>query len=173
MNNLRIVNQFIIFISYVLVQVLFAKNLELFGLAFCFIYVNFILLFPLGLSNQLLLLLAFLMGILIDVFYDTLGMHAAATVLIAFLRPRIIQLISTRQEVEGLTMQDLGLRWFLTYSISLIFVHHLYIFMLQQFNFTMLLRTLLKVVASSAYTLAIIIIIQYLSYSFAKEYARK
>lgn len=173
MNNLDVTRKFLLFFVYVIVQVFFAKDLELFGIAFCFIYIHYLLTLPLNTSRATLLFLGFLLGFTIDVFYDTLGIHSAACVFIAYIRPYVINLTSSKIDISELSLRDTGLKWFLTYSIILVFIHHLFLFMLQQFNTYMLFRTILKTLASTSFTVFIIMIIQYVPYSPIVGNARK
>ncbi|MEO1655130.1 MAG: hypothetical protein AAFU64_16400, partial [Bacteroidota bacterium] len=149
MNNRELVLNIVLFFVYVIIQVFFAKNLELFGLAFCFLYINYILLLPIDMSRMVFLLIAFAMGFLIDLFYDTLGMHAAALVLIAYLRPFVISIVSSKNEIFEISLKETGLRWFLSYLSVMIFIHHLLLFLLQQFSFRLIFKTLLKTGAST------------------------
>ncbi len=153
------------FLAHFLVQVLFVHNLELFGIAFCFVYINFILILPLQINRNLLLLLAFAIGFLIDGFYDTLGIHTLASVLIAYIRPFLVDALSTKVEITELNITNTGLYWFITYCLVLIGIHHLLIFFLQQFNFRMFFETFIRATASSLFTLLAIILIQYFFYS--------
>lgn len=173
MNNRELVLNIVLFFVYVIVQVFFAKNLELFGLAFCFLYINYTLLLPIEMNRMVSLLIAFGMGFLIDIFYDTLGMHAAALVLITYLRPFVIGVVSSKNEIFEISLRETGLRWFLSYATIMIFVHHLVLFLFQQFSFRLIFKTLLKTGASTLFTLVIILIIQYLFYSPGLRYARR
>ena len=165
MSNILIIRYILSFLIYVFVQILFAKNLELFGVAFCFVYIHFLLTLPLTINPLALLTTGFVLGITIDSFYDTLGMHTFACVLIAYLRPFAVNLISSRNEILNLSVKDTGIQWFSIYTLSLIFVHHFLIFLLQQFNFDMFFYTFIKVIASSIFTYLAIIVIEYLIYT--------
>ncbi len=157
------------FVIHLLIQIFFIHHLELFGLAFCFLYINFILTLPLDANRNVVLLSAFGLGLLLDGFYDTLGIHAFACVLIAYLRSFTIGLIGSKTEITELAIRNTGLSWFVTYSFVLILIHHLVIFFFQQFNFEMFLHTLLRVIASSLFTLITVILVQYLLYSNTKN----
>ena len=173
MNSTNPIRQIILFIIYVFVQAFFAKNLELFGLAFCFIYINYLLIYPIDVDKVVFLLIGFGLGFVIDIFYDTLGIHSAACVLIAYIRPFVIRFMTTKQELFGISIKEAGLRWFFTYSLILVSIHHLVLFILQRFNFQMFGGTLLKVIASTAMTVFVVIIIQYSFYSPYVNHARK
>lgn len=173
MNNSNPIKLIILFFVYVFIQVFFAKNLELFGIAFCFIYINYLLIFPLEIDKVLLLILGFVLGFLIDIFYDTLGIHSAACVLVAFIRPIVVRLMTSKQEILAISIKEAGFRWFLTYSLILVGIHHFILFVLQRFNFGMFPGTLLKSVASTLFTVLVIILIQYSFNSPYVSHARK
>jgi hypothetical protein len=144
----------------------------LFDVAFCFVYIAFILLLPFEISPLVLLFLGFSTGLLMDVFYDTLGMHAAASTLVAYFRPYIIRFNTPRGGYEQnarLSLQSMGMEWFAPYSLVLIFMHHAVLFFVEASQFNLFLFTLLKTVASTAFTFVVVIIMQYLFFSAAKS----
>lgn len=169
MNRLGIF-QVLLFVVYVLVQVIFLKTLALFGVAFCFLYVAYILLLPVETSPMALLAIAFGMGLIMDLFYYSPGLHTSACVLIAFLR-RYWLLANTPQGGydAGVTpsLATGGLQWFLVYSIPLIFVHHAVLFFTEIGGFHLFWFTLGKATASTLFTVLVIVILQYLFYSKA------
>lgn len=155
------------FFLYVLTQVLLLKNLVLFDVAFCFVYIAFILMLPLQISSSGLILAGFITGFTIDVFYDSLGINAAATTLIAFLRPAWLNLITPRagyEEINLPTLKTLGLSWFMIYALPLIFIHHIMIFYIEAGGFTMFFFTLSKVISSTIFTFLVIVLSQYMFY---------
>jgi rod shape-determining protein MreD len=172
MNNLSLVGQTIAFFTYVFVQVFFAKHLELFGVAFCFIYINYILLMPIQTDRVVMLLAAFLLGLLVDMFYDTLGIHSFACVFVAYFRPFLISFLS-KEDLFAISIKETGLAWFVRYAGVLLFVHHFLLFFLQQFNFRMFFETLLKVSASTLLTLLFCLMVQYLFSSSVVSDVRK
>jgi rod shape-determining protein MreD len=155
------------FIILVLVQVLVLRNIELGMFLNPFLYVLFILMLPFETPRTLLLVLGFAMGITIDMFYDTQGMHAAATVFMAFCRPSILKLFSPRDGYEfGVkpTIQYLGVPWFISYAGILIVLHHLALFFIEVFHFSEIFFTSLRALTSSAATLLLVTVSQFLFY---------
>ncbi len=105
------------------------------------------------------------MGITVDMFDDTAGMHAAACVFIAYIRPTVLKLFSPRDGYEFGTqpsIQYLGVPWFLSYSTILIVLHHLVLFYIEVFRFSEFFSTFLRVIISSAFTVLLVVISQYL-----------
>ncbi len=167
MSNLNIPGLVLSFFAFTLLQVTLFRNLVLFDLAFCYIYIAFILNLPFDTGRVLLMLLAFLCGFVVDIFYDTLGIHAFASVFIAFLKPPWTTAIPPRGGYEmGMkpTLKIMGFSWFLTYALPLILLHHLTLFFIEAGGLHLMGYTLVKVIFSTLFTFIVLIIIQYLFY---------
>lgn len=161
----QIVSNLIRFIVLVLVQVLILNNVQLNGYINPFMYILFIMLLPIETPGWLLLLLSLAMGLTIDMFSNTLGMHAAASVFIGYLRPRIIRSIAPRDGYESetnLNVSGMGLRWFISYTIIMVLLHHSVLFFIEAFSFVEFFSTMFRVILSSTLTILLIIISQYL-----------
>ncbi len=162
--NRSVIIQFISFFFYLLFQVLVLKNLVLFNVAFCFLYIVFLLSLPIDINPLLLMVIGFLLGISIDTFYDSLGLHAFAMVLVAYLRNYWIAAITPQGGYDSGTLPVLdtnGIQWFLVYTIPLIFVHHFVLFFWEAAGFTNFWFTFLKVISSVMFTLMVILILQF------------
>jgi rod shape-determining protein MreD len=154
----------LIFIILILLQVLLFNNIQFSGYVNPYVYIMFILLLPFEIPAWLLLLLSFAIGGFIDFFSGSPGMHASATVLAAFVRPFILRVISPRDGYEpnsDLSMINYGFRWFFTYTILIVLVHHTTLFYLEVFRFAEFFRTLLRVLLSSLFSVAFIVLIEY------------
>jgi len=170
MNNLLIKN-IIRFVVLLFLQVLILDNINFGGYVNPYLYVYFILLLPFEIPGWLLLFSSFALGFGIDIFAATLGMHTAASVLMAFSRPIVIKSISSSKEYEaGIqpSISDLGFRWFFTYTIILVFIHHFALFYLEVFRFTNFFNTLGKIIYSVIFTVILVVITQYLFLKRAK-----
>lgn len=155
------------FIVLVLFQVLVINNIQLSTLLNPFIYTLFILLLPFETPGWLLLIVAFLLGISIDIFTNTPGLHAASTVFMSVFRPSVLRYIAPRDGYETGTFPRLafyGFTWFLKYALFLIFVHHLFLFILESFGFKDFLSILLRTFLSSSVSIFLIILSQYIIY---------
>jgi rod shape-determining protein MreD len=154
----------LIFIILILLQVLLFNNIQFSGYINPYVYIMFILLLPFEIPAWLLLLLSFAIGGLIDFFSGSPGMHASATVLAAFVRPFVLRVISPRDGYEpnsDLSMINYGFRWFFTYTLLIVLVHHTALFYLEVFRFAEFFRTLLRVLLSSLFSVAFIVLIEY------------
>ncbi len=157
-----LVGQFILLLS---VQVLLLKNLALFGVAFCFIYLLAILLLPISIRTIPLMIIAFFMGLSVDIFYETIGMHAAAATLLAFLRNFWLKTVSPSggyDEGSIPSIRSQSMSWFITYSFPLFFAFSMLLFSVDFWGTGNWLNVLNKSFFSSIFTLILAIIVQLL-----------
>jgi hypothetical protein len=164
MTSKSLFSQVLIFVFYLLLQIFFVRQLVLFNYAFCFVYIAAVALLPFEISLVTLLGLAFGAGMFVDIFYNTIGANAAAMVLIAFLRPSIITLLTPQRgydERQVLSLNSMGLTWFITYIGTLTFIHHLVLFSLEASDWGLFFPVLLKVICSTIFTTAVIMITQF------------
>lgn len=167
MNGRDFFLQAIYFVIYVGLQIVFVRNLVVFDVAFCFIYITFILLLPLETGSVLLLLLSLVTGLIVDSFYDTAGIHAAACVFMGYLRPWVIRIITPRGGYEQnlkISLDHMGNEWFFSYSLILILFHHLTLFLIEASQWSLIPAALLKTVCSTIFTWIILVLTQYLFY---------
>ncbi|MDW7695669.1 rod shape-determining protein MreD [Flammeovirgaceae bacterium SG7u.111] len=172
MSNKKIILFTISFFIYVLFQVIFLKNLVMFNVAFCYLYVAFLLSLPIETPKVYLLVAAFVLGLSVDIFYDTLGIHAAACTLIAYLRPFWIKLLKPRTDYESDSepaVREMGLTWYILYAFPLLVIHHLLFFIIEASGLQQFWDLLAKTVATAVFTLFVIVIIQYLFYMQPKR----
>jgi rod shape-determining protein MreD len=155
------------FLILILVQVLLLNNIHFLGYINPYVYILFILLLPFETKRWVLLLLAFILGLSVDFFSNSLGIHAAATVFAAYFRPGVMSLITSRKEYEpGLepSIADLGFQWFFMYTLILVSLHHLMLFMLEVFRFSNFFSTLGHSILNTLFTVLFIILAQYVFY---------
>ncbi|GGZ21617.1 hypothetical protein GCM10007049_12930 [Echinicola pacifica] len=155
------------FILYFLIQVLILKNLVVFGMGFCLLYVVFILLLPIELSAIPTMIIAFLMGFGLDIFYDSMGLHTASAVMLAFFRSPWLKVITPTGGYDPNTpptLLNMGMGWFLVYSLPLILLHHLTFFFIDNMGTFLYLPMIYKILASTLFTFVIGVIVQVLFY---------
>lgn len=150
---------------YMILQILFLRNVVLFNYAFCFVYIGGVLLLPADTDRLYLLLIGFAMGFTVDVFSNTFGMHAFATVLIAYLKP---YLVNYQMEAKGTERMELGIRSqglgsFLAYIVPLIFIHHAVLFLMEMNSFGMILYTFIRICASVVLSTIVLILLELFS----------
>jgi purine-cytosine permease-like protein len=54
-----------------------------------------------------------------------------------------------------------GFRWFLLYTLTIVLIHHFALFYLEIFRFTNFFRTFLRVILSSLFSIAFILLLEY------------
>jgi cell shape-determining protein MreD len=170
--NRKLIGNIIRFILLVFAQIYIFNKIQISGFINPQVYVLFILMLPFEISGFWLLSFAFMMGLTIDFFQHTPGMHAAASVTLAFLRPGVIRLVGKKDDLEPWqypNIRDSGALWFFTYTLILVFLHHLFLFYLEVFRFNEFFQTLLKVLINTALSSMIIMLIQFLFYSRRSE----
>ncbi len=154
-----------IFIVSVLLQVLVLNHILIFRMISPFFYLIFLLLLPYDTPRAMLLVLGFILGLSVDAFTNTLGVHTAVCVLIGFIRPGILEQISTRETRESVSaprISTMGLNWFIGYTAIFVAIHHLLLFMLEAFTFQGILFTLARAFLSGILSIILIVISQFL-----------
>jgi hypothetical protein len=154
----------LIFILLILLQVLLFNNIQFSGYVNPYVYIMFILLLPFEIPSWILLLLAFGTGLIIDFFSSSPGMHTFATVLTGFVRPYVLRIVSPRDGYESgadPSMVAYGFRWFLSYAILMVLIHHITLFYVEVFRFADFFRTFLRVILSTIFSVAFILLIEF------------
>lgn len=155
----------------IILQVIIFRNIALFDVAFCFVYIGILLFLPVETDRIIALIIAFILGLLIDVFYNSLGIHASSAVFLAFIRYFWIKAIMPQGGYEGnisLNISNMGFQWFTSYAVPIIFVHHLMLFFLEAGGVTHFGYTFLKIILSSFFTFFVIALVQMLFFSNKK-----
>lgn len=159
MNNIITLN-IVRFIILILLQALVLNNINFLGYLNPYIYILFIILYPIKNNRLLFLFLSFSLGLTLDLFLDSGGIHAAACVTIAYIRPVLLKFsfgaIYEHQNIKFGTT-ELGQR--LSYFSVIIFIHHLLIFSLEIFNSSKIILILKKSLFSSIFTIILCLLI--------------
>jgi len=167
MGNRNIVGVALHFIIYTAIQLLFFRNVALFQNTFCYLYIATIILLPFETGRIAQLFIGFAIGMFVDFFYDTLGMHAFASVFLAYARMVTLNYLqpSTGYESGGKPLvREMGITWFATYAIILVFLHHMVFFAIESSDFSLLLGTLVQSIGSTIFTFTVIMIGQLVFY---------
>lgn len=152
------------FALLVIFQVMVLNYLEPgFGI-YPMIYPLFIFMLPVELATVYVMLLAFLIGMAVDSASNTYGLHASSSVLMAFLRPQVFKWLSPREGYENIetpSLYSLGTRLFIySYALLLVF-HNSWYFFVESFKLNEFLWVLLKIVLSTAVSLALSLLVQF------------
>tara|TARA_B110000908_G_C10244813_1_gene448191 strand:- start:1520 stop:2020 length:501 start_codon:yes stop_codon:yes gene_type:complete len=146
---------------YVLLQVLVLNEILFSAYINPFLYVVLIISLPLKTPKWFLLSYAFLLGFSIDLFSGSLGFHSTATILIAFVKPFISKITIPHNvlgETDKITLNKIGSKAFITFSLFLILIHNSCLFITEHLSVNLALFG--KILASSVVTLIIVLITQ-------------
>jgi hypothetical protein len=151
-----------------LVQILFLKNLAVFGHAFGFLYLLGLLILPSTIRTIPLMLIGFCLGFILDVFFETIGMHTAAATLFAFLKPIWLKAASPTggfDEAEEPSLGQIGFGRYISYAFPLLFVYSLAFFIADQWGTGGFFGVLSKSFFSALFTLMLTLVVQLLFFS--------
>ena len=155
----EILKNSLLFIGLIFIQVIILNNINFLGYINPFLYILFIIVFPLRRDRGLLLIVSFFLGLSIDFFLDSGGVNAAATICIAYLRLPLIKALTRKTEIDFPVFKVTRLPFLKLLSfISIItLTHHLVLFSLEYFKFTEILTILSRTILSSIFTIILII----------------
>lgn len=159
MNSVIAANS-IRFIVLVTVQVLICNHINFLGYINPYIYILFIILFPVKNNRLLFVFLGFLLGLTVDMFLDTGGIHAAASVSIAYARPVLLKSsFGTIYEYQSIKFDLVDFGSKLTYIVFVTLVHHFILFSLEIFSISKILLILQKTLFSSIFTILLCVLL--------------
>jgi rod shape-determining protein MreD len=159
MNNVTI-NITLQFFALILVQALVLNNINFLGYINPYIYVLFIILFPVKNNRVVFIFLSFLLGLAIDLFMDSGGVHAGASVALAYIRPPILKFsFGTVYEYQTIKFSQTEIGNRIAYYAIIIFIHHFIMFSLEVFSASGIILILQKTLFSSIFTILLCLII--------------
>ena len=164
MNNV-LVRNIVLFVVLVLLQAGVLNQVQLSGFINPYLYILFIILLPVGTPGWLVLLLSFGMGISIDMFSNSPGIHTSATVFAGFMRTFLLASLMPRETIEPTGIPNIrlfGTSWFLKYSLMMVVMHHVFLFLVEAFKFSCLHLILGRALLSIVFTMLLIILSQFL-----------
>jgi hypothetical protein len=160
-NN--VVKNIVRFFLLALLQVVVFNNMQVGTFVNIFIYVGFILFLPFETPKVMTLFLALAMGLLMDIFSNTGGIHAASLVFMAFCRPGVLRVIAPRDGYDASgepTIANMGLGWFVTFALLMVFLHSFACFFLEAFRMSEFFFTVGKIILSTFVTVLLLITAQ-------------
>ncbi|GGD13971.1 rod shape-determining protein MreD [Hyunsoonleella pacifica] len=159
MNSI-ITGQSIRFILLVLFQVILFNHINFLGYINPYIYIIFIIFYPIKNNRLLFLFLAFLIGLTVDMFSDSGGIHASASVFIAYARPAFLKFsFGTMYEHNNVKFDNTDFGAKLTYIALLALLHHIILFSLEIFSISRILMVFQKTLFSGIFTILMITLI--------------
>ena len=159
MNN-SVLKTILSFIGLVLLQVIICSNINFLGDLNPYVYVIFILLYPVTKNRLLFIFLSFLLGFSIDIFLDSGGIHAAASVAIAYIRPLFLKFsFGAAFDYQSIKFSNTDFSQRLVYFLLLIVIHHFILFSLVLFDENKIALILQQALYSSIFTLIICLLL--------------
>lgn len=171
MNNTW-VKYSVYFVLIVLIQGLVVNNIQVNAYLNPMIYPIMIMMLPFELGLMATMAVALVLGLSVDMFSNTFGLNASAALVIGYLRPTVLNLIKPRDGYDPVllpSIHDMGKLWFLSYAGVILFIHHLWFFIIEILRFDQFFHILFKTVLSVVFSLAIIILFQYIFYKPSKK----
>jgi len=152
------------FILYLMVfQVMIINNINFGFYIHPYVYILFLLILPIEISGWALLLLSFLTGLTMDMFENSPGIHASSSVFLGFIRQFVLKSIAPRDgyDVGSLPIPShLGFAWFFKYTVVCAVVHHLFLFIVEEFSFSQIWIIIMKTILSSVVSIILIMVIR-------------
>ena len=157
MLNNELITNALRFVVLVFIQVLLLNNINLAGFINPYIYILFILLYPLDGNRALLIFSSFLLGLSIDIFQGSGGVHAAASVFAAYIRPVVLKYsFGVSYEYNSVKISTSSPTEKFAYLTSIVLFHHLVMFSIEIFSFNHMVLLLKSTLFSGIFTLVII-----------------
>lgn len=156
------------FFLLILLQSLILNEINLGVYLNIYLYVLFIILLPFETPGWILLPVCFMLGMAIDISLNTMGLHTSAATFAAFARPLVLRILKPR---EGYDMNaspglfSMGFNWFVSYSLIMVFIHHVWLFFIEAFRFSDVFFIFLKVLSSLVLNVFLILLAQLLTSS--------
>ena len=162
MNSALLVNIFR-FILLLAIQIIIFNNMNFLGYISPFPYILFIILYPVNGNKSALVVTSFLLGIIMDLFSNSGGTHATACLVLAYFRPFIFKFaFGLSYEYQTIKINDVLTPQRFSFILLSVVIHHFTLFLLEAFQISFILDTLITTVLSTIFTIIICIIIIYL-----------
>ena len=162
MNSNFILN-LIRFIVLLTIQIVVLEQVKFVGWINPYIYVLFIILYPINSNRSGFLFASFSLGLIMDMFCDSGGVHATASLLLAYLRPGFLKFaFGLSYEYQTIRIAEkLSVDRF-TFIMSAILFHHLILFSLEFYRISLFFEIITRTILSTIFSFIICIISIYL-----------
>jgi len=143
-----------LFFSLLFLQVFVLNNILFFGYINPYLYVAFVIFYPLRKERTAFLFLSFLLGLSIDFFSDSGGINAFSLLIIAYMRLFFVRIIlkKTSQDFLLFRLDSEPFGKVFNYVIILIVIHHFILFSLANFSIQNFSEVLINTLYSSIFT---------------------
>lgn len=155
------IKQVIRFFIVMVVQLLVLNHLQVLGVCHPMVYVFFLLALPITLPSQMDMVVGATVGLIMDIFSNSLGVHMSACTFLMFYRRHLIgELVQDAERLKGdISIYSLGTESFLKYLVLMVPIHHLIVFTLSAWSWSMMGWALLETFVSSFVTMALLYLI--------------
>jgi rod shape-determining protein MreD len=134
MDRLFFVNLFR-FIILIFFQIILFNKINFLGFLNPYLYILFIILYPVKNNRNFFLLFSFLLGIFIDMFLDSGGIHALASLTLAYFRPNIFKFtFGLSYEYQTVKINNNFTSERISFIVISVFIHHFIMYMVQLFK---------------------------------------
>jgi len=142
---------FLIIVLLIVFQIFVFNNIRFWGLGCVFIYFFYIIFAPITLKPVPLIIIGFFTGLVIDLLSNGYGVCAFAATLIAYLRPKILRLFFSENELEykGSKMFFSLSYDYYKYVFLMIVIHNFVVFSLEAYSLKLIVPVLLKTTVST------------------------
>ena len=147
------------YVLIMLLQVLVFNQLQLWGVCHPYIYVLCLLMMPITLPLSVDMLIGAAAGFIMDIFCNSMGIHMAACVLIMLLRPYLIgRMVNDKDRLnEEISIHSLGFETMLRYTLIMVVVHHMTVFLLAAWSWSHIGFAMLETLVSGLLTIVILL----------------
>ena len=152
------------FVLLVVLQVMLFNHLQLAYVVNAFPYIFVVATFPNSANDIVRVIIGFFLGLIIDMMCGTWGIHTIATTLAAFVQPMLMKMIALPEQLDRKVPSFRYMKWkFLEYTAVLVFIHHLVLFSLETFDFSLWYWILIKTAVSSIVTIGVLMLFDKIS----------
>jgi rod shape-determining protein MreD len=150
----RVIYVAFLFLSLLFLQVFVFNNILFLGYINPYLYVAFVVFYPLKKKRFLFLFLSFFLGLTIDLFSDSGGINAFSLLFIAYIRLFLVRILFKKTEQDYLLfdLQQEPFGKVFNYVITLIVIHHFILFSLANFSSQNFSSVLTNTLYSSIFT---------------------
>ena len=160
---LGLIFQFFLLIG---VQVLVLNRVDLGGYASPFLYILFIINFPLVYDRVAFLFICFLLGMSIDLFSNTSGVNALSSVIMASLQWPMFRIIILEKQthlVKKISLSETSLLRYFIFISAFTLIHHFIVLFLEAFSLRYFSTLIWQTMVSSLMTVMIIMTLAFFS----------
>lgn len=155
-TSLNLLLQFIVLVP---LQAVFFNNLVLFNIAVPIVFIYVIISLPITMGPNKSMTIGFLLGMAVDIMSDTPGLNTLCCTVLSFIRTAIFHLYMPSDAdlaEQSPSIMNMGLAAYLKYAGTMILIYCIMVFGIEAIQSWNPLLYLMRIVASSVFSLLII-----------------